>query len=138
MLYLNGLVGIFLAVAAFLLFDLQPILASVFAISALLALSACRGHVPKWQAIVLGSMSALAMLVFFTYFLVVTPFLDAQWYFEERSRALVAALIGGFAMMLVLAEYSSFMKGKVESASRPRFSERYQNTMKRVRKFRAT
>lgn len=135
MRYINGIFGISFAGVAIFLANVDQYIAIASLISAVLAFISCRGHIAKWQSIVLGTASAVAMFFFFGYFLVLTPSLGTYWYLEMEAIPQIAALVGGFSLMVVLAEYSCFMKGKVPKIAKIPLNERYHDTVRRVQKF---
>ena len=138
MRYINGLFGVSLVAVAFILVGIDLHLAIACAIAAVLAFVSCRGHISKWQAIVFASASAVLMFYLFGYYLIHTPSLASSWYLETEALPLLAALFGGFSVMVVLSEYSCFMKGKVPKLAKIPLNDRYHDTVRRVQKFLAT
>jgi hypothetical protein len=112
MCYLTASLGIVLAMFALLQIG-QPdglIWASVFGSGALLAFLTLKRAMPVMVSRLLAILSSVAMFAFFAAFFRLAPGLHADWYERAASLDAIGLLFAGFAMIMILSEYSCRMK----------------------------
>lgn len=112
MRFVTAALGIVLALFAVLQIGQPngPLWLAVFGAGAFLALITLRRNMPLMLVRLLAVLSSLAMFCFFAGFFRLAPHLRPDWY--ERAAALdaIGLLFAGFAMIIVLSEYSCRMK----------------------------
>jgi hypothetical protein len=112
MCYLTASLGIVLAMFALLQIG-QPdglIWASVFGSGALLAFLTLKRAMPLMLSRLLAILSSVAMFSFFAAFFRLAPGLHDDWYGRAAAIDAIGLLFAGFAMIMILSEYSCRMK----------------------------
>lgn len=110
---LMGALGVALLAMA-IAFLSHPAQAGIFAGAGIVTILGCRPVKSKIVLGVLGFCAAILMFFMFAGFFggVAAAHTDSNWYELEEAALYFAFLFGGFVMMLVVSEYSCWMKGR--------------------------
>jgi len=117
MLYLNGLIGCIFAVIA-LLHVPHPMPWSwvPYLGAAILALITLKREIGDMLSRALAVITTLTMFFFFAGFFVVVPKLAADWYSHQEGWEAVCLILGAFAMIPILSDYSCRLKAECREA----------------------
>jgi hypothetical protein len=113
MLYLNGLIGcIFVLIALLHVAHPMPLTWVPYLGAAVLALITLKREVSDMFSRALAVITTIMMFFFFAGFFVVVPKLAADWYLHQEGWEAVCRLLGAFAMIPILSDYSCRLKAE--------------------------
>lgn len=111
MLYLNGLIGsIFIVIALLHVPYPMPFAWVPYLCAAALALITLKREISDAFSRTLAVLTTVTMFFFFAGFFVVVPKLAADWYLHQEGWHAVCLLLGAFAMIPILSDYSCRLK----------------------------
>jgi 4-amino-4-deoxy-L-arabinose transferase-like glycosyltransferase len=128
--YVNGIIGIGFAVFALLHLTHPDWIywMAIYSIGAILALATLKADLSLAVSRFLAIVTTVAMFFYFAAFFKMAPHLAEGWYHSHNAMQALGALIGAFAMIPVLSDYSCRLKADtcrvelVERRSRAFFS----------------
>jgi hypothetical protein len=117
MQYLNGLIGITFVVISLIHAPLpDPFSWVPYAIASVLAFISLKTDISLPISRVLAIGTTVLMFIFFAGFFVVVPSLDADWYLHQDGWEAVTRILGAFAMIPILSDYSCRLKAECREA----------------------
>ncbi len=121
MLYLNGLIGsIFVVIALLHVPYPMPFAWAPYLGAAILALITLKREISDLISRTLAVLTTATMFFFFAGFFVVVPKLAADWYLHQEGWHAVCLLLGAFAMIPILSDYSCRLKKDYAKARKHR------------------
>jgi|TARA_B100000315_G_scaffold253779_1_gene293333 hypothetical protein len=112
MQYINGTIG-----CAFAVFALMHVThphwlywVAVYSIGAILALTSLRNEISLGISRFLAIVTTMAMFFYFAAFFKMAPQLSQGWYQNTSTMTALGMLVGAFAMIPVLSDYSCRLK----------------------------
>ncbi len=119
MLYVHGLIGIiFIAIALIHVPHPTPLFWLPYALGAFLTLFTLRTELSVPVSRVLALSTTVLMFFFFASFFVTVPKLAADWYTHQHGWEAVCLILGAFAMIPILSDYSCRLKAECLEARR--------------------
>lgn len=111
MSYVNGLIGcIFILITLLHVPHPMPFSWVPYLGAAVLALITLKSEISDMFSRALAVITTLTMFFFFAGFFVVVPKLSAGWYSHQEGWDAVCLLLGAFAMIPILSDYSCRLK----------------------------
>ena len=117
MLYINGLIGcIFILIALLHAPYPMPFAWLPYLGAATLAFITCKREIGTALSRALAVITTVTMFSFFAAFFVVVPKLEANWYLQQEGWHAVCLILGAFAMIPILSDYSCRLKAECREA----------------------
>jgi len=117
MQYLNALIGITFIVISLIHAPLpDPFSWVPYSIAAVLAFVSLKSEISLPISRVLAIGTTVLMFIFFAGFFVVVPSLEADWYLHQDGWEAVTRILGAFAMIPILSDYSCRLKAECREA----------------------
>jgi len=117
MQYLNALIGITFVLISVIHAPLPDHFSWVpYAIAAVLAFISLKPEISLPISRVLAIGTTVLMFIFFAGFFVMVPRLEAGWYLHQTGWEAITRILGAFAMIPILSDYSCRLKAECREA----------------------